>query len=240
MTKVNLFVKVSAVTALAAMIALASAVGNGGYNASAATDVPTKAATAAATKKADELKIDTVCKPPPTATPVPATKVATVAATKVATKAATMAATMAATKVATVAATKAAVVPATKAPTATKPPTAVPTLKPTEIVKGKEPAWAGFTLSLDKGNLRGGKPCIKVAALTAKGPAAVAGLVANDLVLGVEKIAVVELFDVFDVITGKKSGDTIEITYQRDGKVSKAKIILGQNPNSLPTATPAK
>jgi hypothetical protein len=224
MNKLSWFVKASAVAALAAVIALSGFAGGSGSSVTAATEAPKPA-----------IKLDEVCKAPPTPTPVPATKAA---ATPVATAAAP-AATAAATKPAA-AATAAATKPAEK-PTATpKPPTQPPTPKPTDIPKGKQPAYAGFTLGLNKGLLRGGKPCIGIIALNAKGPAGVAGLKVGDVILGVDKEPVVELFTVADVITGKKSGDSIEITYQRDGKAAKAKIVLGLNPNVDPNATPAK
>ncbi len=225
MNKLSWFVKVSAVAALAAVIALGSFAGGSSANVAAATEAPKPA-----------IKVNDVCKAPPTPTPVPTTPAPKETAAATAPAAAATAVATKPAAAATAAATKSA-----EKPTATpKPPTNTPTPKPTDIPKGKQPAYAGLTVGLNKGLLRGGKPCIGVIQITAKGPAAVAGLANGDVILGVDNKPVVELFDLADVITAKKSGDTISVTYQRAGKVATARIVLGLNPNVDPNATPAK
>lgn len=232
MKNVSWFLKASAVGTLAALIALGSVAGGVTSTAAqtaAATTAATAAATKAATKAATPVPLDTICKADPTKTPVPTTPAATTAATK----AATAAATTAATKAATAAATKVVTAVATKPPATNVPPTATP------IPKGKVPAWAGVTVNRSATLKRAGKGCINVLSVNAGGPAAVAGLKAGDLLLGVDKTTIIELPDLFSVIAEKKSGDVIEVTYQRDGKAVKAKLTLGANPTVI-ELTPAK
>jgi len=178
------------------------------------------------------IAIDTLCVAPPTPTPAPATATAaaTTAATSVATTAATRAATAAATRAATAAATRAATAAATKVATAI-PPTATSTNVPV----GQVPAYAGITVQLTPnktGATRGGQRCVRIAVVNPGSPAAAAGLLAGDLLLGVDKTTIVGLPDVFDVIETKKSGDTLVITYQRAGAVAKTNLVLGLNPNA--------
>lgn len=214
MNKVSWLVKAGAVTTLVALIAVTSVASGVTADVSAATPAATKA---------EVIKIDTLCVAPPTPTPAPTTPA----------PAETMAATAAA-PAATMAATKAA-----PAPTATKaPPTPVPPTN-TPIPKGKVPAWAGLTLTLNKTYTRGGQPCVRIAALNAGGPAAAAGLKTQDLILGVDNVVVKGLPDLFDVVSTKKSGDAIEVTYQRAGKAAKVKVVLGLNPTVV-ELTPAK
>jgi predicted metalloprotease with PDZ domain len=224
MNKVSWLVKASAVATLTAIIAVTS------FASGTAIDV---AAVTPAATKAVEIKLDTLCVAPPTPTPAPTTPApeATMAATMAAAPA-TMAATMAAAP-ATMAATKVATVAATKVPPTAVPPTATP------IVKGKVPAWMGVTLTLNKGFTRGGKACVRIAALTDGGPAAAAGLKAQDLILGVDNVVIKELPDLYDIVATKKSGDTVEVTYQRAGKATKVKVTLGLNPTVV-ELTPAK
>jgi len=160
------------------------------------------------------------------ATPTPAaTKAATTVATTAATKAATTAATTAATKVATIAATK------TVAPVATKPPVA-PTATPVE--KGQKPATAGVTPVNTKPktaarHLSDGSSCVQVRAVNVGGPAAVAGLKATDLILGVDGAPVKDAAAFLAAIDKHLSGDKVVFDVQHAGTltITKVPVTLG-------------
>jgi predicted metalloprotease with PDZ domain len=221
MNKVSWFVKVSGIAALATLIAMGSFSGGVAHNTFAAQ--ATAAATKAATK-APEIKATDLCTEPPTPTP---TKAAAPVATQAATKAAPT------------------TVP-TKAPPTVVPTKAPPTATPTAIPKGKEPAWPGVTLVLDKKFTRGGQPCVRVDNVVAGGPFAAAGVKRGDYVLAVGTVVVKALPDVFLEVAKKKSGDVIEVTVQQTGKANKVRVTLGLNPNAgsaviaTVAATPAK
>jgi hypothetical protein len=145
---------------------------------------------------------------PPTAAAPAATEVATQAAAP-----ATAAATAAAAK-----------------PTATKPPTKTPTpVPPTAIPKGKKPATAGLVLNVNNGEVRASGKCLNVLAITAGGPADVAGIQKGDYVLGVDAVETAQLADFYNEINKHSSGDTVTITVQREDQVMPLKVVLGLN-----------
>jgi membrane-associated protease RseP (regulator of RpoE activity) len=156
--------------------------------------------------------------PPPTPTPV-----ATAAATKAAPAAATVSATTAATKSASTAATMAATVAATA------------TVNPTAIPAGQQPASAGVALRTSKlVHLNDGK-CVEVAGITVPGgPAAVAGLKAGDIILGVDGKALATAADFEKILAKHKSGDVITLAVQAAGTTTESdvKVTLGLNPFS--------
>jgi membrane-associated protease RseP (regulator of RpoE activity) len=211
MNRVSWFLRISGLATLTLVMVIASFASNVASNTLAATEAATVAATPV-------IKITDICVADPTPTPEPATAGPSPTeppATPVVTEAPT-------------------VVP-TKAPPTAKPP---PTVVPTKVPVGKLPAWAGITVNRSKLK-RGGKGCINVLSVVAKGPAAVAGLKTGDLILGVDKLVVRELPDLYNAIAAKKSGEKISVTYQRDGKYAVTALTLGLNPNSV-VETPAK
>jgi C-terminal processing protease CtpA/Prc len=203
------------------------------------TPKPTKAATAAATKIATVAATKAATAAATKIATAAATKIATAAATKIATVAATKIATAAATKVATAAATKVATAAATKVATAAA--TTVATAAATQVAPtattipvGKKPATAGLTPYVNTGAtpklLYKNQECVSVRLVTAGGPADVAGIKVDDLILGFDKVRITTSAEFSAQVNKHASGDTVEITIQRDGKAIPVAVTLGLNP----------
>lgn len=158
----------------------------------------------------------------------PAPVVATPEATAAVATVAVAVMTTAPTSVATAAAAT------TAAPVATVAATAVVvTVAPTNIPTGKKPSSAGLVpVNAAKiKHLNDGK-CPQVRAVTAGGPADVAGIKANDLILGVDGVQVKDAAGVLAAVAKHASGDKVPFTIQHTGSATGTTVIvtLGANP----------
>jgi Domain of unknown function (DUF4397)/PDZ domain len=158
---------------------------------------------------------------PAPATPTPAPTAAATMAATAAPAAATMAATVAATAAPVVAATPVATAAATVAAA-------------TNVPKGTKPASAGLAVRTSRTyKLLNGPKCVQVAGVTVVGgPADVAGLTANDLILAVDGTPLANIATFSAIVLKHASGDTLTLTIQdtTTGKESNVPLILGANP----------
>lgn len=61
-------------------------------------------------------------------------------------------------------------------------------------------------------------------------PAADAGLRVDDLITGIDGVDLVDSAQIVSLISNKRPGDTVEITYNRDGRERTATVTLGRRP----------
>jgi membrane-associated protease RseP (regulator of RpoE activity) len=97
---------------------------------------------------------------------------------------------------------------------------------------------AGYLgLTADDANDRGRG--VRVLAVRAGGPAAAAGLKANDLITAIGGVRVREMSDMAEILALFSAGDTVAMDIQRDGKQQQVKVALGQSPTAKEAAKPA-
>jgi S1-C subfamily serine protease len=82
-----------------------------------------------------------------------------------------------------------------------------------------------------------GLACVEVYETQPGGPAAVAGMQAGDLVLGVGKAPIVAVADFTDLVRGYPSGAVVTVVVQRSGKQLALVLTLGLSPYADPKAT---
>ncbi len=216
MRRDSTFLKLSPIPLLALIAALA--LQSSASGALAANLQSTMAATMAGTAATFPM-----CMPP---TPTPTATGATPAATEAAPAATTMP-TMAATTMPTVAATMAAPT-ATKVPSKTPVPSATPSATP--LVKGQKPVTALIVVGGDPSMILNGQHCLKVSAVTAGGPAAIAGIKKGDYILALDNTPVATAPDFFAKLDKHVSGDTVSITVQRGSSEVTVQVTLGVVP----------
>jgi membrane-associated protease RseP (regulator of RpoE activity) len=109
---------------------------------------------------------------------------------------------------------------------------------PTTVPNGIKPADILIQLRQSVAYQRGGKACVVVYEVAPGGPAALAGIQAGDLILGIEKTPITELADFYNELLKRVSGDVVKITLQRKGQQIAVSVTLGLNPYADPNATP--
>jgi hypothetical protein len=95
--------------------------------------------------------------------------------------------------------------------------------------------YLGLTADDAKDRGRG----VRVLAVRAGGPAAAAGLKANDLITAIGGVRVREMSDMAEIMALFPAGDTVAMDIQRDGKQQQVKVTLGQSPAAKEAAKPA-
>jgi putative serine protease PepD len=106
----------------------------------------------------------------------------------------------------------------------------VPRLKAGQSV---ERAWLGVSTA----EAAGGGAGAQVAAVTAGGPAAEAGLRAGDVITTVDGRAIGSPDDVADAVAGRRPGDAVTVAVRRAGGVETLRLTLGERPASAAAAT---
>lgn len=109
----------------------------------------------------------------------------------------------------------------------------------TAIPTGHKPADALIRVRQSPVYQRAGKACVVVYEVVPGGPAALAGIRAGDLILGVEKTTITEIGEFYGEIVKRVAGDVVKITIQRDGTQSAVSVTLGLSPYADPNATDA-
>ncbi len=103
----------------------------------------------------------------------------------------------------------------------------VPRLKAGESV---ERAWLGVATTETGTGTRG----VRVASVTAGGPAQEAGLRAGDTLLAVDGKEIAGADDIADAVQGHEPGDSIEIELTRGGATMTVEAVLGTRPEATP------
>jgi hypothetical protein len=125
--------------------------------------------------------------------------------------------------------------PAEPAPAPKPVPSAAPPAKAKPaVIGGEAPGYLGAVTDDQNDRGRG----VRVLEVRPDGPAAKAGLKANDLVTSVAGVRIRQMSDLADVLKLFKPGDTVAMDVQRGGQPQQVKVTLGRRSATKTPAAP--